>query len=71
MIDSFTLLAPRRGTFTVRLHFTPLEAFQSGQGSVRTAPGGWTDVDARRAGVMRVAIEEPALVCLCSRLFAD
>jgi hypothetical protein len=56
--ESFTLLAPRPGTFTVRLHFTPLWGIQRGQGSVRPAPGGWTNVDARRAGVIRAGIDE-------------
>ena len=56
--DSFTLLAPRPGTFTVRVHFTPYWALQRGRGSVRRAPGGWTEVETRRAGVLRVGIGE-------------
>jgi putative Mn2+ efflux pump MntP len=55
--DSFTILASRPGAFTVRLHFTPYWALQLGRGSVRRATGGWTEVDTRRAGVVRVGIE--------------
>ena len=54
--DSFTLLAPRPGAFTVRLRFTPYWTLQRGRGTVRRAPGGWTEVYARRAGAMRVGI---------------
>jgi hypothetical protein len=55
--DSFTLLARRTGAFTVRMHFTPYWGLPPGWGSVRPAPGGWTEVDTRRAGVVRVAID--------------
>jgi hypothetical protein len=55
--DSFTLVAPRAGTFTVRVRFTPYWGFSSGAGCVQEAPGGWTAVDARRAGTIRVGID--------------
>ncbi len=54
--DSFTLLAPRPGTFTVRLHFTPYWRLQRSQGSVRRASSGWTEVRVRKAGVLHVSI---------------
>jgi len=55
--ESFTLRAPRAGTFTVRVRFTPYWTLLGGRGSVHRAPGGWTEVDTRRPGVIRVAIE--------------
>jgi hypothetical protein len=54
--DSFTLFAPRPGAFTVRVRFTPYWTVQRGPGSVHSAPDGWTEVDVRRAGVLRVDI---------------
>jgi hypothetical protein len=53
--DGFTLFAPRPGAFTVRVHFTPYWALQRGRGSVHSAPGGWTEVDTSRAGILHVA----------------
>ena len=47
--DSFTLAPPRPGTYTVRVRFTPYWALASGRGCVRSAPGGWTEVQAQRA----------------------
>ena len=55
--DSFTLLARRPGEFTVRVHFTPYWAMERGPGSVGRASGGWTEVCAHRAGVLRVGID--------------
>jgi len=55
--DSFTLRAPRPGAFTVRVRFTPYWTLLGGRGSVHRATGGWTEVDTRRAGVIRVGIE--------------
>jgi len=55
--DSFTLQAPRAGTFTVRVHFTPYWALASGHGCVRRAAGGWTDVQAPAAGSLHVVID--------------
>ena len=57
--DSFTLLAPRPGAFTVRLHFTPYWTIERGSASVHRAPGGWTQIETRRAGVVRVGIDPP------------
>jgi hypothetical protein len=54
--DSFTLAAPRAGSYTVRVRFTPYWALVRGHGCVRSAPGGWTEVDARVAGTLRVDI---------------
>jgi hypothetical protein len=54
--DSLTLYAPRPGSYTVRVHFTPYWALASGSGCVARAPGDWTDVQARRAGSLRVVI---------------
>lgn len=55
--DSFTLRAPHAGAFTVRLRYTRYWTVLAGHGSVHSAPGGWTEVDAHRAGVIRVGIE--------------
>ena len=45
--DSFTLLAPRPGAFTVRVHFTPYWTIERGPASVHRAPGGWTQIETR------------------------
>jgi hypothetical protein len=55
--DSFTLSAPRPGNTTVRIRFTPYWAILDGRGCVREAPGGWTEVQARGAGSVRVGID--------------
>ena len=55
--DSFTLWAPRRGRFEVRLRFTPYWALQSGSGCVSEAPGGWTVVQANAAEHIHVGID--------------
>jgi hypothetical protein len=54
--DSLTLFAPRPGSYTVRVHFTPYWALASGSGCVARAPGDWTEVQARRAGSLHVVI---------------
>lgn len=54
--DSFTLSAPRAGTYTVRIHFTPYWALASGSGCVARGPEDWTLIRARRAGSLHVAI---------------
>ena len=54
--DSFTLRAPSASAFTVRVHFTPYWALASGHGCVERAPGDWTEVQAHRAGSLRVVI---------------
>ncbi|HMH46967.1 MAG TPA: hypothetical protein VK538_04565 [Solirubrobacteraceae bacterium] len=55
--DSFSLRAPRAGTFRVRVRFTPYWALAGGHGCVRRAPGGWTNVQTRGAGSVRVVID--------------
>jgi hypothetical protein len=55
--DSFTLSAPRAGTFTVRVHFTPYWALASGRGCVQRAAGDWTAVRASAAGSLHVVID--------------
>jgi len=54
--DSFTLGVPRAGAYGVRVRFTPYWALTQGHGCVRAAPHGWTAVDARAAGTIRVAV---------------
>ena len=55
--DSFTLAAPHPGSYEVRVRYTPYWALQQGRGCVRNAPGGWTTVQARTAGTIRVGID--------------
>lgn len=55
--DSFTLHAPRAGSYLVRVRFTPYWALSSGRGCVREAPGGWTAVQARAPGEAHIAID--------------
>ncbi len=55
--DSFTLAVPRAGGYTVRVRFTPYWALVRGRGCVRSAPGGWTEVDAGAGGSIRVGID--------------
>lgn len=55
--DSFTLTAPRAGSYTVRVRFTPYWALVQGHGCVRSGRGGWTAVDTRAAGTIRVGID--------------
>jgi hypothetical protein len=55
--DSFTLAEPRPASTIVRIRFTPYWAILGGQGCVREAPGGWTEVQARSAGSVRVGID--------------
>ena len=55
--DSFTLSEPRPESTTVRIRFTPYWAILGGHGCVREAPGGWTEVQARSAGSVRVGID--------------
>jgi hypothetical protein len=55
--DSFTLAEPSPGNTTVRIRFTPYWAILAGAGCVRRAPGGWTEVQARRAGAVHVGID--------------
>jgi hypothetical protein len=55
--DSFTLLAPRRGSYVVRVRYSPYWALERGRGCVRGAPGGWTAVDAQSTGTIRVGFD--------------
>jgi hypothetical protein len=55
--DSFTLTTPRAGSYEVRVRYTPYWALQHGHGCVRSAPGGWTTVQARTAGTFQVGID--------------
>ncbi len=55
--DAFTISAPHPGAYLTRLRFTPYWALTGSQGCVRRAPGGWTEVQARRAGSLHVAID--------------
>jgi hypothetical protein len=57
--DSFTLRAPRAGTYEVRVRFTPYWALASGRGCVSRARGAgeWTDVRTDARSVVRVAID--------------
>jgi hypothetical protein len=52
--DSFTLRAPRAGSYVVRLHFTPYWSVTRGGGCVAQAPGNWTEVSTRSAGPLEV-----------------
>ena len=54
--DSFTLRAPRAGSYLVRVRFTRYWALAGARGCVRSAPGGWTTVQTRAPGTVRVAI---------------
>jgi hypothetical protein len=54
--DSLSVYAPRAGSYTVRVRFTPYWAVTAGRGCVSRAPGGWTEVSARHGGVVRVGI---------------
>lgn len=55
--DSFTLRAPRAGSYVVRVHFTSYWGLASGGGCVRRAPGEWTTVQTRAPGSVRVSID--------------
>jgi len=54
--ESFTLAVPAPGTYNVRLRFTPYWALARGPGCVAEAPGGWTELQAGRAGSFHVVI---------------
>ena len=55
--DSFTVSVPRPGRYLARVRFTPYWALSGGRGCVSEAPGGWTELEARRAGSDRVVID--------------
>jgi hypothetical protein len=52
----------RPGVALVRVHYTHLWAVEDGAGCARPGPGGWTIVEARRAGPVRLAIESTRLL---------
>ncbi len=52
--DWFALRARAAGSFTVRVRYTRYWTVTQGAACVGQAPGGWTVVTARRAGVVRV-----------------
>ena len=54
-MDSLTLSAPRAGSYTVRVRFSPYWALAGGGGCVSRAAEDWTHVSARRAGELRLA----------------
>jgi hypothetical protein len=54
--DSFTLQAPRAGTYTVRVRFTPYWKLARGSGCVRRAGGDWTQLQLPRGGSFHVVI---------------
>lgn len=53
--DGFTLDAQRRGSFLVRVRYTPYFAVTAGAGCVEAAGEGFTEVRAERAGPLAVA----------------
>jgi hypothetical protein len=53
--DWFALRARAAGRFEVRLRYTRYWTVTRGAGCVARAPGGWTEVTARRAGAVTVA----------------
>jgi hypothetical protein len=55
--DSFTVAAPRAGSYAVRVRFTPYWALLSGDGCVREGAGGWTMLQAHVPGTIRVGID--------------
>jgi hypothetical protein len=55
--QSFSLSAPRAGSYTVRVHFTSYWAVLEGRGAcIGRAPGDWTRVRVAEAGAVRVGI---------------
>lgn len=54
--DSLTLYAPRAGTYTVKVRFTPYWALASGSGCVAQSPAGWTEIQAHETGRFHVVI---------------
>lgn len=55
-VDSFTIRAPRAGSYEVRLRFTPYWEPTGAPACVSRASGEWTDVRMRRAGVAHVVV---------------
>jgi hypothetical protein len=55
--DGFTLHATHPGTFLVRVHYTPYWKINSGLGTIRESPGGWTLLTTDRRGNIAVDAE--------------
>jgi hypothetical protein len=55
--DSFTVRAPRAGSYTALVHFTPYWALAAGHGCVSRAPGDWTRITTPAPGTLRVVID--------------
>jgi hypothetical protein len=55
--DSFAVAVPGPGSYTIRLRFTPYWALVAGRGCVSRSDGGWTEVQARESGRLRVRVE--------------
>ncbi len=55
-VESVTMRVPAAGSYTVRVRFTPYWKVVPG-GCVSEAPGGWTRVSARGAGVLQLKID--------------
>jgi len=54
--DSFTLLAPRAGSYDVRIRYTPYWQLASAHGCVSKAAGGFTRASTRAAGRLLIKI---------------
>jgi len=54
--DSFTVSTPRAGGYATRIRFTPYWSLSHGEGCVSEGPGGWTELQAERAGSLHVVI---------------
>ncbi len=52
--DGFTLLARHAGQFLVRIHYTPYWSVAAGMGTTSEGADDWTELDATRAGTIRV-----------------
>lgn len=52
--ESFTLNAMAKGSFLVRVHYTPYWSVASGDATVQEGHGGWTQVTVSRPGIVRV-----------------
>ena len=55
--DGFTLHVTHPGTFLVRVRYTPYWKIDSGQGTIKESPSGWTLVTADRRGEVAVDAE--------------
>jgi hypothetical protein len=53
--DSIDLDAARAGDVPMRVHFSPYWAVVQGDGCVSQRPGGWTELQVRRPGQIRIA----------------